>query len=117
VIVGAGFGGLTASIEARLKGHTVSVLEKAPRWEQHGDIISISELKLLCPLLRPSSTNWREEGKSEGILINDGLRMNRSKCRKSTLSLGPSLGQRQVAQNLHEPQILYDQHAQRRIHL
>ncbi|CAZ86671.1 unnamed protein product [Tuber melanosporum] len=43
VIVGAGFGGLTASIEARLKGHTVSVLERAPKWEQLGDIISISQ--------------------------------------------------------------------------
>ncbi|KAI5803048.1 hypothetical protein EDC01DRAFT_774719 [Geopyxis carbonaria] len=42
VIIGAGFGGLTAAIEATLKGHTVEVLEKNPRWEQLGDIISIS---------------------------------------------------------------------------
>lgn len=62
VIVGAGFGGLTASIEAMLKGHTVSVLEKAPRWEQHGDIISISELKPLYPpiSLPPSSPRLHE---------------------------------------------------------
>lgn len=43
VIVGAGFGGLTAAIECTLKGHEVIVLEKTPSWEQLGDIISISE--------------------------------------------------------------------------
>ncbi|KAF8535418.1 hypothetical protein BDD12DRAFT_912790 [Trichophaea hybrida] len=41
IIVGAGFGGLTAAIESCLKGHDVIVLEKAPKWEQLGDIISI----------------------------------------------------------------------------
>ncbi|KAF8248753.1 FAD/NAD(P)-binding domain-containing protein [Wilcoxina mikolae CBS 423.85] len=41
IIVGAGFGGLTAAIESCLKGHDVVVLEKAPKWEQLGDIISI----------------------------------------------------------------------------
>lgn len=43
VVVGAGFGGLTAAIECTLKGHDVVVLEKAPYWQQLGDIISISE--------------------------------------------------------------------------
>jgi len=43
VIVGAGFGGLTAAVEAHLKGHEVVVLEKAAKWEQLGDIISIGK--------------------------------------------------------------------------
>jgi len=43
VVVGAGFGGLTAAIEFHLKGHDVVVVEKTPQWEQLGDIISISE--------------------------------------------------------------------------
>lgn len=41
IIVGAGFGGLTAAIESYLKGHDVVVLEQTPKWEQLGDIISI----------------------------------------------------------------------------
>ena len=41
VIVGAGFGGLTAAIECHFKGHTVTVLERSPEWNQLGDIISI----------------------------------------------------------------------------
>lgn len=43
VIVGAGFGGLACAVESRLKGHDVVVLEKSARWEQLGDIISISK--------------------------------------------------------------------------
>jgi len=42
IIVGAGFGGLTAAVEAHLKGHQVVVLEKTS-FEQLGDIISISK--------------------------------------------------------------------------
>ncbi|KAI5820119.1 hypothetical protein BZA77DRAFT_127223 [Pyronema omphalodes] len=42
VVVGAGFGGLTAAIECHLKGHEVVILEKTPTWTQLGDIISIS---------------------------------------------------------------------------
>lgn len=43
IIVGAGFGGLTAAIECTLKGHTAIIVEKTPTFEQLGDIISISE--------------------------------------------------------------------------
>lgn len=43
VVVGAGFGGLTAAIECYLKGHEVVILEKTPTWTQLGDIISISK--------------------------------------------------------------------------
>ncbi|KAH8149816.1 uncharacterized protein LAJ45_05968 [Morchella importuna] len=42
IIVGAGFGGLTAAIECTLKGHTAIIVEKTPTFEQLGDIISIS---------------------------------------------------------------------------
>jgi NADPH-dependent 2,4-dienoyl-CoA reductase/sulfur reductase-like enzyme len=49
VVVGAGFGGLTTAIESHLKGHMVIVVEKAPQWEQLGDIISISEYFHLYP--------------------------------------------------------------------
>ena len=41
VIVGAGFGGLTAAIECHLKGHRVTVLERAPDWRNLGDILSL----------------------------------------------------------------------------
>jgi 2-polyprenyl-6-methoxyphenol hydroxylase-like FAD-dependent oxidoreductase len=51
VIVGAGFGGLTAAIESKLKGHDVVVLEKAPEWKHLGDIISISRFFLACKIL------------------------------------------------------------------
>lgn len=41
VIVGAGFGGLTAAIECHLKGHKVTVLERTPEWRDLGDILSL----------------------------------------------------------------------------
>ncbi|KAF8470685.1 hypothetical protein BDZ91DRAFT_693643 [Kalaharituber pfeilii] len=41
VIVGAGFGGLTAAIECHFKGHKVTVLERSPKWRQLGDILSL----------------------------------------------------------------------------
>jgi NADPH-dependent 2,4-dienoyl-CoA reductase/sulfur reductase-like enzyme len=47
VIIGAGFAGLTAAIEAHLKGHEPVVLEKAAKWEVLGDIISISKSPLV----------------------------------------------------------------------
>lgn len=50
VIVGAGFGGLSAAIECTMKGHNAIVLEKAAKWEQLGDIISISTYRPLSPL-------------------------------------------------------------------
>lgn len=40
VIVGAGFGGLTAAIECHLQGHDVVVLEQFPELKPLGDIIS-----------------------------------------------------------------------------
>ncbi|KAK3381043.1 hypothetical protein B0H63DRAFT_195805 [Podospora didyma] len=40
VVVGAGFGGLTAAIECHLKGHTVSIYENFPALKTLGDIIS-----------------------------------------------------------------------------
>jgi len=49
VIVGAGFGGLTAAIEAHLKGHEPVVIEKEAKWEVLGDIISISKSHLVDP--------------------------------------------------------------------
>ena len=43
VVVGGGFGGLSCAVECHLKGHDVVVLEKAPKWGQFGDVISISK--------------------------------------------------------------------------
>ncbi|KAL1977280.1 hypothetical protein VTN31DRAFT_139 [Thermomyces dupontii] len=40
VIVGAGFGGLTAAIECHRQGHDVEIYEKFPELKQLGDIIS-----------------------------------------------------------------------------
>ncbi|KAK0710251.1 FAD/NAD(P)-binding domain-containing protein [Lasiosphaeria miniovina] len=40
VVVGAGFGGLTAAIECHLKGHDVEVYENFPELKTLGDIIS-----------------------------------------------------------------------------
>jgi len=40
VIVGAGFGGLTAAIECHLAGHDVVLLEAVPELKPYGDIIS-----------------------------------------------------------------------------
>src|SRR5579862_1309494 len=40
VIVGAGFGGLTAAIECHLQGHDVVILEAFPALKPLGDIIS-----------------------------------------------------------------------------
>jgi 2-polyprenyl-6-methoxyphenol hydroxylase-like FAD-dependent oxidoreductase len=42
IIVGAGFGGLTAAIECHRKGHSVILLEKFPEIKPLGDIISFS---------------------------------------------------------------------------
>lgn len=42
IIVGAGFGGLTAAIECNRKGHDVILLEKFPELKILGDIISFS---------------------------------------------------------------------------
>lgn len=42
IIVGAGFGGLTAAIECDRKGHSVILLEKFPEIKPLGDIISFS---------------------------------------------------------------------------
>lgn len=42
IIVGAGFGGLTAAIECHRKGHSVILLEKFPELKPLGDIISFS---------------------------------------------------------------------------
>jgi thioredoxin reductase len=52
VIVGAGFGGLTAAVESKLKGHEVIVLDKTPKWGQLGDIISISKSPYCCGVTR-----------------------------------------------------------------
>jgi 2-polyprenyl-6-methoxyphenol hydroxylase-like FAD-dependent oxidoreductase len=51
VVVGAGFGGLAAAVESKLKGHDVVVIEKTPKWEQLGDIISISKSLRCCGVL------------------------------------------------------------------
>jgi 2-polyprenyl-6-methoxyphenol hydroxylase-like FAD-dependent oxidoreductase len=40
VIIGAGFGGLTAAIECHLQGHDVVILEQFPELKPLGDIIS-----------------------------------------------------------------------------
>ena len=40
IIVGAGFGGLTAAIECHLQGHDVVVLEAVRELKPYGDIIS-----------------------------------------------------------------------------
>lgn len=40
IIVGAGFGGLTAAIECHLQGHTVTLLEAVQELKPYGDIIS-----------------------------------------------------------------------------
>jgi 2-polyprenyl-6-methoxyphenol hydroxylase-like FAD-dependent oxidoreductase len=40
VVVGAGFGGLTAAIECHLRGHDVTVLEAVNELKPYGDIIS-----------------------------------------------------------------------------
>jgi len=40
IIVGAGFGGLTAAIECHLQGHDVTVLEAVRELKPYGDIIS-----------------------------------------------------------------------------
>jgi thioredoxin reductase len=61
IVVGAGFGGLTAAIECARKGHKVQVLERTPQWTQLGDIISLSGSPLLpgtsrCSLAIP---RWR----------------------------------------------------------
>ncbi|GAP83195.2 putative salicylate hydroxylase [Rosellinia necatrix] len=40
IVVGAGFAGLTAAIECRRKGHSVTLLEKFPELKPLGDIIS-----------------------------------------------------------------------------
>ena len=42
IVVGAGFGGLTAAIECHRKGHSVILLEKFPELKPLGDIISFS---------------------------------------------------------------------------
>lgn len=42
IVVGAGFGGLTAAIECDRKGHSVVVLEKFPELKPLGDIISFA---------------------------------------------------------------------------
>jgi 2-polyprenyl-6-methoxyphenol hydroxylase-like FAD-dependent oxidoreductase len=42
IIVGAGFGGLTAAIECHRKGHSVLVLESFPQLKLLGDIISFA---------------------------------------------------------------------------
>jgi 2-polyprenyl-6-methoxyphenol hydroxylase-like FAD-dependent oxidoreductase len=52
VVVGAGFGGLATAVESKLKGHDVVVIEKTPKWEQLGDIISISKSCCCCGVLR-----------------------------------------------------------------
>lgn len=46
IVIGAGFGGLTAAIECARKGHKVQILERSPKWSQLGDIISISTFSL-----------------------------------------------------------------------
>jgi len=43
VIVGAGFGGLTAAIECHLQGHDVTLLEAFPALKPLGDIISFGQ--------------------------------------------------------------------------
>lgn len=55
IIVGAGFGGLTAAIECHLKGHKVTILERSIEWRQLGDIISLGMLKSLYILRYNSS--------------------------------------------------------------
>jgi 2-polyprenyl-6-methoxyphenol hydroxylase-like FAD-dependent oxidoreductase len=40
IIVGAGFGGITAAIECHLAGHDVTLLEAVPALKPYGDIIS-----------------------------------------------------------------------------
>ncbi|KAL1842827.1 hypothetical protein VTK73DRAFT_3021 [Phialemonium thermophilum] len=43
LVVGAGFGGLTAAIECHRKGHDVTVLEKVSELRPLGDIISFGQ--------------------------------------------------------------------------
>ena len=67
IIVGAGFAGLTAAIEADRKGHTVTLLEKSSLIQPLGDIISFGQnssrffskwpgvLEALDPIIHKSS--------------------------------------------------------------
>lgn len=57
VIVGAGFGGLTAAIECHLKGHKVTVLERCAEWHRLGDIISLGKLRIEYPYLHTTNSH------------------------------------------------------------
>ena len=80
VVVGAGFGGLTAAIECHLKGHKVTVLERSPSWRQLGDIISLG----MCvhPPISPSP--------SRSVTLYIPAAIPRS---RTNLPTGPNAGQ------------------------
>ncbi|KAJ5730289.1 uncharacterized protein N7483_004797 [Penicillium malachiteum] len=72
VVVGAGFGGLTAAIECHRQGHTVEVYESFPELKSLGDIISFGPNAgrifrrwsdgLIAERLRPLSINLETYG-------------------------------------------------------
>ncbi|KAJ5752165.1 hypothetical protein N7520_009082 [Penicillium odoratum] len=72
VIVGAGFGGLTAAIESHRQGHTVEIYESFPELKALGDIISFGPNAgrifrrwsngVIADRLRPLSIDLKNEG-------------------------------------------------------